>query len=117
MKQQTQTFNDGIVDIYKVGNIAQPGNMPKDGLTKKVGPLRYEERTVGMGRFWTAMQSQVKINLIFRVQRINSVSTQDVIIPNDGNQYKIMQIQYVPNIEPPSMDLSLEKVVALYDFD
>lgn len=41
MKLQTltQTFNDGIVNIYSIGNIAEPGNMPKDGLTLKVGPL------------------------------------------------------------------------------
>ena len=35
----TQQFNDGIVNIYSVANIAAIGNMPKDGLTIKVSDL------------------------------------------------------------------------------
>ncbi|WP_186430885.1 hypothetical protein [Clostridium sp. BSD9I1] len=115
MKQQTQTFNDGVVNIYSIGNISEPGNMPKEGLTLKVGPLRYEERTVGMGRFWTAMQAQVRVEQILRVPRLDLISSQDIAIPNDGKQYRIMQIQYPKDVEPPSMDLSLERVDADYE--
>lgn len=115
LQTQTQSFNDGVVNIYSVGNIAEPGNMPKDGLTLKVGSLHYEERTVGMGRFWTAKQAQVKVEQMIRVPRINSVSSQDIAIPSDGKQYEIVQIQYPKNVEPPSMDLSLERVDADYE--
>jgi hypothetical protein len=114
MKQQTQQYNDGVASVYKVDNIANPGKTPVKGLTLKVGPLRYEERTVGMSRYWTAMQAQVKINQILRMPRINNVSTQDVVIPIDGIQYEIKQVQYPPDVVPPSMDLSLEKVVTSY---
>lgn len=117
MSSQTQYFNDGVVNIYSVGNIAPPGNMPKEGLTLKVGPLRYKERTVGMGRFWTAMQAQVKIDQVIRVQQLRSISTQDIAIPNDGKQYEIKQIQYPEDVEPPVMDLSLERVEADYDIE
>ncbi|ABO51112.1 hypothetical protein Dred_2602 [Desulforamulus reducens MI-1] len=116
MKQQTQTFNDGIVNIYSVGNIAQLGNMPKEGLTLKVGPLRYKERTVGMGRFWTAMQAQTRIDQVIRVPQIRSVSTQDIAVLMDGKQYEIKQIQYQEDVEPPVMDLSLERLEADYEF-
>ena len=115
MKPKTQTYNDGIVKIYSVGNIAAPGNMPKDGLTLKISPLRYEERIVGMWSYWTAMQAQAQIDRIIRVPRIESISSQDVAIPIDGKQYQIKQVQYVPDIEPPSMDLSLERLEAAYD--
>ena len=111
-----QTFNDGILTVYAVGNIALPGTQPKQGLTKKVGPLRFEERIVGMGRFWDASQSNVKISQILRTPRINSVSTQDVVLAN-GEQFKILQIQYIPDVEPKSMDLSLERTVAKYDIE
>jgi hypothetical protein len=117
MKLQTltQAFNDGIVSIYSVGNIAEPGNMPQEGLTLKVGPLHYEERTVGMSRFWTALQANAKVEQMLRVPRINCVSPQDIAIPNDAMQYKIIQIQYPKGIEPPCMDLSLERVDSNYD--
>lgn len=115
MKKKTQTYNDGIVKIYSVVNIAASGDLPKEKLTVKVGSLRYEERIVGMGRFWTAMQVQAQIDRIIRVPRIESVSPQDVAIPIDEKQYRIKQVQYVPDVEPLSMDLSLERLEAAYD--
>lgn len=113
--KKTQTFNDGIVNIYSIGNIAEAGNKPKEGLTIKVSSLHYEERVVGMSRFWSAMQTSAKIDLILRTPQLREVSSQDVAIPIDGKQYKIVQIQYPPDVEPPSMDLSLERVDADYD--
>ncbi|HBV86886.1 MAG TPA: hypothetical protein DEF42_09615 [Desulfosporosinus sp.] len=115
MSKQTQAFNDGVVSIYKVGNISPSGNMPKEGLTFKVGPLRYEERIVGMGRFWSAMQAKARIDMVLRVPQLRGVSSQDIAIPNDGKQYEIKQIQYPPDVDPPVMDLSLERVDAVYD--
>lgn len=112
---QTQTFNDGVVNVYKIENIAPKGNKPKEGLTIKVGPLHYEERTVGMSRFWAAMKEQSKISQLIRVPRINSVETNDIAIPNDGKQYKIVQIQYPKEVYPSVMDLSLERVGVNYD--
>jgi cellobiose phosphorylase len=110
----TQTFNDGVVNIYSVANIADAGKMPEEGITIKVSALHYEERTVGMSRFYTAMQNQAKVEQMLRVPRIDSVSSQDVAIPNDGNQYKIIQVQYPKDVEPPVMDLSLERLEANY---
>lgn len=121
MKSKTQTYNDGILNIYKVENTAETGNMPKDGLTLRVGPLRYEERIVGMGRFWDAKQSKVEISRLLRVPRIESVSSQDVVVLGDvgadGDQYKITQVQYVTEVEPLSMDLSLERLSVDYDLE
>jgi hypothetical protein len=112
---QTQPFNDGIVNIYSVKNTADAGNMPKeDGLTLKVGSLRFEERVVGMGRYWTALQEQARIEQLLRVPRINSVNVHDVAILN-GQQYNIMQVQYPPDVKPPCMDLSLERLEVAYE--
>ncbi len=117
MKPQTltQTFNSGIVNVYSVGNIADPGDMPREGLTLKAGPLRYDERTVGMNRFWAAMQNQVKVDMVIRAPRIDAISTHDIAIPVDGTQYEIKQVQYPPDVEPPVMDLTLEKLDSDYD--
>lgn len=114
-KTLTQTFNSGIVNIYSVGDIAPPGGMPKEGLTLKVGSLRYHERTVGMNRFWVAMQNQTKVDMVLRAPRVGTVSTHDVAIPVDGRQYKIKQIQYPEDVEPSAMDLSLERLDSDYD--
>lgn len=109
IRKQSQTFNDGVVKIYSVENNAEAGNMPKSGLTLKE-TLRYDELTVGIKRFYTAMQNNIKIDLLLRCPRKRSISTQDIAIPIDGEQYEIKQVQYPKNVVPLSMDLSLEKV-------
>jgi hypothetical protein len=106
---ETQTYNDGVVKIYETSNTADPGNMPVEGLALKC-TLRYDEKTVGINRYYIAMQNDIKIDRLVRCQKIESVTTQDIAVPNDGKQYKIRQIQYPEDVKPPSMDLSLERI-------
>ena len=115
LKTPTQTFNSGIAKIYSVSNSSGSGNMPKKRLQLKIpNSLPYEEKTVGMSRFWAAMQEQTKIERLLRFPRLNEVEREDIVIPIDGQQYRIKQIQYPPGIEPKCMDLSLEKVEVAY---
>ena len=115
-KDNLQTFNDGITSIYSVKNIAASGNLPKYITTEKVKNLRFEERTVGMGRYWTAFQYQARIEKLIRTQRISSVTVHDVAIIN-GQQYSILQVQYPKDVEPPCMDLSLERLEVAYEIN
>jgi len=119
MPQKIQTFNDGICNIYYVRNVAVPGGMPKEELRLKISSLRYKERTVGMSRYWAAMQAHVKVDLVIRVPytplRMEAVSTQDVVVLHTGAQYRIVQIQKPEDTYPPVMDLSLERLVQKYD--
>ena len=101
---KAQIFNDGVVSIY---------NLTDDMLTIKRS-LRYHERTVGLSRHYIAKQSQVIIAYVLRCPRLRDVSAQDIAIPNDGKQYRIEQIQYPEDINPPVMDLTLEELIADY---
>lgn len=113
LKTQSQTFNSGIAKIYSV---TTSGSMPKKKLNLKLeNPLPYEERTVGMSRFWAAMQEQTKIEKLLRFPRVEIVQREDVLILVDGNQYEIKQVQYPPGVEPACMDLSLERIRVPYD--
>lgn len=114
LQSKAQAFNDGVVKIYEVANISQPGEMPTEGLTLKK-TLRYKERTVGLTRFWTAKQANVNVKYVLRCQRQRDTSAQDVAVPNDGKQYRIVQIQYPEDIDPPVMDLTLEELTQAYD--
>lgn len=90
--------------------------MPNDGLIPKVKKLRYAERTVGMSRYWTALQNQAQITQMIRTQRINSVNVHDVAVLN-GKQYDIVQVQYIQDTEPACMDLSLERLEVEYEIN
>lgn len=110
-----QTFNDGILKIYTVKNIAPDGEVPVEGLDL-LYTLRYKERTVGIRRYYAAQQSNFRIDKVLRCPK-REVNTECVAIPNDGQEYVIRQVQYPENIDPPVMDLSLEKRVTDYDID
>lgn len=116
MQLKNQTFNDGALKLYEVKNIAEDGNMPKDGLVLKYQDgIRYEERTVGISRFWTAQQFNSTIERVLRIQRVPDVNRSYIVIPNDGQQYTIKQIQLIKDVMPVCYDLSLERVDADYD--
>ena len=106
LKSKAQTFNDGIVRIYSVGSA-------EELILEQT--LRYKERTVGLSRYYTALQANVKVQYVLRCPLHRSVSSQHIAVPNDGKQYKIVQVQYPEDADPPAMDLTLEEVKAKYD--
>lgn len=116
LRSKAQTFNDGIVSIYSVTNMAAPGEKALAALTLKQ-TLRYKERTVGVSRFYAAMQENVKVAYLLRCPLLREISTQDIAVPNDGKEYRIVQIQYPEDVQPPVMDLTLEGVKTVYDIN
>ena len=114
LQAKHQSFNDGSVKIYSLGNIALPGDMSKEELAL-LQTLRYHERTVGFNRFYVAKQSDIKVAFVIRCPRIKTLSDNLVAIMNDGQQYEVIQIQYPEDVEPPVMDLTLERLGVDYD--
>lgn len=104
----TQSYNDGVVTIYSVADVAQPGYQPQIELTEKI-KLRYEERSMGLQRYYQAMQNQVQIERVLRVQRTNKITSQDAAITEDNTKYKIYMVQAVSDVYPPSVDITLSK--------
>ena len=114
--KEIPTFKDGTVVIYEVDNIAAKGNKPVEGLKAPAKEtLRYDELQVGITRYNMALQNGNKIVKLLQCPRRESVGAEDVAIPVDGKQYKIVQVQYPPDILPPVMHLSLERLVSAYD--
>ena len=110
MKQRTpQSFNRGLAEIRRSYNAAAPGEMPRER-REKLCAVRYHQRTVGMGRYWTALQAGTRITKVIRCPLIPAVREKDVVILESGEAYGIRQIQYPEDVVPPVMDLSLERI-------
>jgi hypothetical protein len=113
LKAKFQSYPDGVVSIYKVADLAQPGDLPVEGLVLKQ-VLRYKERTVGLNRYYSAMQNNIKVDFVIRCPEVRGLSEKPtdilVAILIDGQQYRVMQIQYIEDANPPSMDLTLERL-------
>ena len=110
----TQPFNDGVVKIYSVTDGAQPGYQPRPVLALKL-TLRYEERQMGVQRYYSARQNNIRIERVVRVPRTGQVDTQDVAITEDGRQYAVEWVQSVRDVWPASVDLTLAELTQRYD--
>lgn len=104
----TQPLTSGIVTIYGEKNIALPGYLPQVQLTEKV-TLRYEERSLGLQRYFNAQQNQVQVERVIRCPRYASVTNQDVAETEDGTRYRIDMVQAVMDVYPPCMDMTLAR--------
>lgn len=105
----TQNFNDGVVTIYEQKDEGRPGYRAQIVLSKKI-QLRFEEQKLGIQRFYSAAQNQQRIERVIRVPRTEKVNAQDVAKTHDGKQYRIELVQLVPEVFPPSVDLTLSRI-------
>ncbi len=110
----SQTYNSGVVSIYRVTDEAEPGYAPVPRLELRV-TLHYEELRLGLLRFYSAKQDQVQVERVLRAPRRPEVSPQDVAVTEDGRQFQIELVQTAEGVFPPSMDLTLKKVERIYE--
>lgn len=110
-----EPFADGIVTVYSVVNIAEEGDRPRDGL-RKIISLPYDYKTVGITRYSSGKQDNVKIAAVISVPMRPEISSQNIVKIGEV-QYSIYQVQRINDTRPPTLKLSLEKVVEDYEFE
>ena len=104
----SQSFNDGFASIYGVENVAQPGRKPVKQRTLKV-TLCFDERRVGVNRFYQSKQAQARIERVLRVPKSAiAIKVQDVVtVTGSDLTYHVEQVQTVPDVCPDCLDLAL----------
>ena len=102
----SQCYNDGIANVFTVSDCAAPGYLPIEELTPKIS-LRYEERRVGIRRYYDAKQNMIRVERVIRVPHAGGVNSQDAVIDEKGEQYRVDLVQLVPDVYPISDDLTL----------
>ena len=103
----TQSYNDGMLTVYAVSDEAAPGRQPVRRLAELV-KLPYETRRVGIQRYYAAAQNQTKVQRVLRVPHSGKpVTNRCLADTEDGSRYRIDLVQFVPDVYPPSDDLTL----------
>lgn len=110
----TQSYRDGVVRIYTVTDGVAPGYQPRPVLTL-LETLFYQERRVGLQRYYAGRQAQVEVERVIRIQLRPAVNPQCVAVTEDGVQYGIELVQQVQDVYPPSMDLTLVRIEQKYE--
>lgn len=111
----TQSYRDGVVRIYAVTDGAAPGYQPRPVLAPLLETLFYQERRVGLQRYYAGRQAQVEVERVIRTQLRPAVNPQCVAVTEDGVQYGIELVQQVQDVYPPSMDLTLVRIEQKYE--
>lgn len=107
LKSTIQTYNDGIATIYSIVNDAKKGDMPHEALTAPV-TARYEERTIGIKRHYSAQQVNANCDMLIRIQMLRDIDSAHNIAAIGGTQYRILQAQHLTTSDGADVtDLSL----------
>lgn len=99
MKAKFETFNDGVVDIYKVNE--------NEELEKKLeNGVRFGEENASIERHYGAKSIGTNIDKMLHIQMDRDITTHDVAVIS-GQQYNIEKADHYRDNTPPITKLSL----------
>lgn len=109
------TYDEGLVAICELENIAAPGAMPKEQLIKK-NTLFFGDRTVGFSRQYAAKGVSEQVDRLIRTWRENTIRIGMYAVMEDGKQYRIDNVQHLLDDDGLRVtDLTLRRLDRLYD--
>lgn len=103
------TFDDGILKIYSVENMAAKGEKPKYGLKLKSQHF-YGYETVGITRHYAAMQVNSKISSLVHIWQDREITGENICILEDGKQYKCSLVQHAEEDGLGISKITLERI-------
>lgn len=105
------TFDDGIVKIYVIQNVADEGDKPREALVLYKS-FFFGHSDLGINRYYTALQAHQQIESVINVQgweRFNPAI--HIAVMEDGSQFRIQMVQ--PMLDNDGLRitrLSLERI-------
>ena len=114
-----RVYDSGTLILQRGVNTAPPGDAPVMELST-VWESYYEARTVGMQRYYTAMEHAAQADAVVRVPRYYGIApdtdriTLSPVDHKDAGVYKVLQVQHVMDSDGLSAtDITLERTGAL----
>lgn len=107
-------FDDGILKICKVENIARSGMKPVEGLELK-SEHYFEFETIGLTRHYEAKRANTKISNVVKIWQDRNIVCEDVCILEDEQQYRCELVQHTFNEDGlPITRITLERLGEKY---
>ncbi|MCB2311610.1 hypothetical protein LGL55_10605 [Clostridium tagluense] len=95
------SFGDGVCNIYTIDD-------KKVRLDNKYTSLGFNNRVLGVTRYFASMANKMAINNVIRIPKLDNIDTFDRIDINEKS-YDIKIIQVIYDSNPPSIDLTLKE--------
>lgn len=105
-------MDTGILTVYTLQNVAEPGYMPCEKLVECCTAY-YSEQTVGVTRAYMAIGANQRIDMLVRCYNADIPRNAEYVVLEDGLQYRISLKQKVDD----SVDLTLERLDDNYDVE
>lgn len=106
--------DDGILTIYDLTDDSAPDKRR----LKQKSEHWYGERTVGVTRFYAAMQANQKIDMLLEIWEDRSIRANQYAIPEDGEQYRITDVRHMLDDDGLRISLlTLERVNRNYELE
>lgn len=117
------TYDDGIVGVYDLTQIKEPGRMPIDGLALR-DRFFFGYDTLGINRYYVAMQAGKQIEAVINIpgwhpmppnRTLAIIADEDGVIDSTMPQYRIVMVQ--PTLDEDGLrmtKLSLERISETY---
>ena len=111
------TFDDGIIRLYTIQNVAEAGAKPNRKLVLSES-YYYGYETLGINRYYTALKANQQIEAVVHIQGWDEINTAETVaVMENNNQYRITLAQ--PTLDEYGLRitrLSLERINELYEY-
>lgn len=107
-------YDDGVLGVYTLTNASAPDKRK----LKLLSQHYYGEKTIGVTRFYAAMQADTKIDMLVEIWQDRQVMASLYCIPEDGEQYRITDVQHKMSEQGLKVSvLTLERVGKNYELE
>ena len=86
------TFDDGILKVYRLENIASKGDMPNNVLVYK-SSFYFSFDNLGITRYYTALKNNQRIESVVNIEFNILVRIHDIVKMEDGSCFRIEMLQ------------------------
>lgn len=86
------TFDDGILKVYRLEDIASKGDMPKEVLVYK-SCFYFSFDNLGVTRYYTALQNNQRIESVINIEFNILIRIHDIVKMEDGSYFRIEMLQ------------------------
>lgn len=100
MKQQFETFNDGVISVYSLND--------DNKLAIILENIRFGEENVGISRHYAALAAGQQVDKTIHIPMQRTFSVHNIVVINNDEQFDIEKIDHLKDNKPPITKLSLK---------
>lgn len=100
MKQQFETFNDGVISVYSLND--------DNKLAIILENIRFGEENVGISRHYAALAAGQLVDKTIHVPMQRTINAHSIVVINNDEQYSIEKADHLKDTMPPITKLSLK---------